>query len=246
MAPPDALVIAGAVLAGFVQGVSGFAFALVAAVFWSHGLVPAVSAPLVVICSLAGQLQSIRGTLPHLDLRLAWPMAAGGLAGLPLGIVLLPLVNADTLRLGVGILLCLYSPAMLRLRHLPEVKTGGRWADAAAGAIGGILGGLAGVSGPAPLIWCNLRRWPPHTRRAVFQSFLVVVQAVGLAGYAAAGLLTTQVLGLALWLLPLAMMASFAGGQVYRRLDQAVFARIILMLLGVTGAALVAASLSRA
>ena len=41
-----------------------------------------------------------------------------------------------------------------------------------------------------------------------------------------------------------AMPASFAGGQAYRRLDPAVLARMIPVLLGVAGAALVAASLS--
>lgn len=226
-------------LAGFVQGVSGFGFALVAAVFWSHSLPPSVEAPLVVTCSLAGQAQAIRGVLPHLRWSLAWPMAAGGLLGLPIGIALLPLVDAATLRLGIGVLLCLYCPTMLALRRLPEVEFGGRWADAAVGAVGGVLGGLAGVSGPAPTIWCSLRRWPPHTQRAVFQSFLVVVQTAGLVGYAIAGLVTMEVGRLALWLLPASLATSYAGTLVYARLDAKVFRRVILGLLGVTGLALV-------
>lgn len=219
---------------------SGFAFALVAAVFWSGALPPSVATPLVVVGSLAGQVQSIRGVWRHLDMRLAWPMAAGGLLGLPLGIGLLPLVDAATLRLSLGLLLCAYCPTMLLLRTLPRVAWGGHWADAAVGAVGGVLGGLAGLSGPAPTIWCTLRGWPPHTQRAVFQSFLMVVQAAGLVGYAMAGLMTAEVGRMTLWLLPPVLAASFTGSMVYARMNALVFRRIVLGLLLLTGIVLVA------
>lgn len=235
---------AGAALAGLVQGVAGFGFGLVAAVFWTHGLPPVVEAPLVVACSLAGQLQAFRGVLPQLDRRqawrLAWPMAAGGVAGLPLGIALLPLVDAPGLRLGIGVLLCVYCPAMLALRRLPELDVQGRWADAAAGAVGGVLGGLAALPGPVPTVWCSVRRWSPANRRIVLQLFLVIVQAAGLAGYAAAGLVTAEVLGLAAWLLPVVLVASVAGVRLYGRLDASTFRRVVLGLLGLTGLVLVA------
>ena len=237
---PPAVVLAGAVAAGFVQGVSGFGFALVAAVFWTGALPPAVATPLVVIGSLTGQAQAIRGVLPHLDPRLAWPMAAGGLLGLPLGIALLPWVDAPTLRLAVGGLLCAYCPVMLAMRSLPAIAWGGRWADATVGAVGGVLGGLAGLSGPAPTVWCGLRGWPLPTQRAVFQCFLLVVQAAGLLGYLLAGLLTAEVGRLALWLTPIVVAASFAGSVVYARLNGAVFRRFVLALLLLTGIVLVA------
>lgn len=237
---PPVVVLLGAVVAGFVQGVSGFALGLVATLFWSGVLAPQVETPLVVVCSLAGQVQSIRGVLPHLDPRLAWPMAGGGLLGLPLGIGLLPLVDAPTLRVGVGTLLCAYCPVMLALRTLPKIGWGGQWADAAVGAVGGVLGGVAGLSGPAPALWCNLRGWPRDTQRAVLQGFLVVVQAAGLLGYVVAGLVTAEVACLAAWLLPLVLVASVAGSALYTRLNADVFRRVVLGLLLLNGVVLVA------
>lgn len=236
--PPE-IVLVGAALAGFVQGVSGFALALVATAFWSGALPPQVGTPLVVLCSLAGQLQSIRSVLPHLDRRLAWPMVLGGLIGLPLGIALLPNVNGGTLRLAVGIMLCIYCPAMLLMAQVPAMRWGGRTADAAVGAIGGLMGGLAGLSGPAPTLWCNLRGWPRDTQRATYQAFLVVIQGAGLLGYIMTGLVTTEVVRLAAWVLPLILAASYAGSRLYARLNPQVFRRIVLGLLLLNGVALV-------
>lgn len=50
------VVVAGAMCAGFVQGVSGFAFGMVAMSFWAWVLEPQVAAALAVCCSLAGQI----------------------------------------------------------------------------------------------------------------------------------------------------------------------------------------------
>ncbi len=49
---------AGALVAGFVSGLAGFGTGLVALGFWLHAVEPILAAPLVVICSVAGQLQA--------------------------------------------------------------------------------------------------------------------------------------------------------------------------------------------
>lgn len=50
------LIALGAALVGFAQGVSGFAFALVALSVWAWGVEPRLAAVLAVFGSLAGQL----------------------------------------------------------------------------------------------------------------------------------------------------------------------------------------------
>src|SRR5213595_1728714 len=48
---------------------------------------------------------------------------------------------------------------------------GGKPADAAVGFAGGILGGLAGLSGPLPTLWASVRGWTRDQRRGMFQIF---------------------------------------------------------------------------
>lgn len=236
---PDPLILVGAVAAGFIQGVSGFALALVATVFWSGLLAPTTFAPLVTITSLAGQAVTIRSVLPSLDLRRAAPMVLGGLGGIPVGIALLPRIDGPSFRLAVGVLLCLYCPAMLLLRRLPRITRGGRLADAAAGFVGGVMGGIAGLAGPAPILWCALRGWDRDTQRAMFQTFLIASQGVTVLAYAGLGLVTPEVIHMALWVLPCALVPSLLGTLLYRRLGGETFRRLVLGVLAVTGVALI-------
>src|SRR3984957_20460535 len=98
---PDAwpmlgMVVAGAALAGFVQGVSGFAFSMVAMGVWAWALPPQVAAPLAVVGALLGQVVSFASVRGGYDFRRIAPMIVGGALGVPLGVFLLH--NADPLR----------------------------------------------------------------------------------------------------------------------------------------------------
>src|SRR3954466_11894021 len=127
-----ALIVTGALVAGFVQGLSGFAVGLVASAFWADVLPPQVIAPLITLSSLSGQALTMRSVFAALDVRLAAPMIAGGVLGVPVGVVLLPHVDTVLFKFGVGLVLTIYCPSMLLLRDLQPVRFGGRWADAAA------------------------------------------------------------------------------------------------------------------
>lgn len=240
---PDALILVGAGAAGFVQGVAGFAMALVASVFWAGLVPPTMFGPLVALTSTATQAMTLRSVLAGLDLRLAAPMVAGGLCGIPLGVALIPHIDAAGFRLGVGVLLCIYCPAMLLVRQMPHVTWGGRWADAAAGFVGGIMGGLAGLAGPAPILWCALQGWERDRQRAMVQTFIIATQAGSVLAYAAAGLITWEVLRIEAWVLPCAMVPSLLGVRLYSRLGGETFRRLVLAVLAVSGVALVAESL---
>ena len=54
-----AIVVAGALIAGFVNGLSGTGYALAALGFWLHAMSPATAAPLVAICAVGGHIQSL-------------------------------------------------------------------------------------------------------------------------------------------------------------------------------------------
>ena len=50
------LLLTGAMVAGFVQGLSGFAFSMVAMSFWAWALDPKLAAVLAVFGALTGQI----------------------------------------------------------------------------------------------------------------------------------------------------------------------------------------------
>jgi len=69
------VILLGAAAAGFVQGVSGFAFSLVSLSFWAWVLEPRLAAPMAVFGSLAGQLTTLPWVWRGFDLGRLLPMA---------------------------------------------------------------------------------------------------------------------------------------------------------------------------
>src|SRR5690606_41158241 len=79
------LLAGGAFVAGFVHGLAGFGFGLVAMAFWSWTLPPSMAEPAVVFGSLIGQLLAVRSLRHGFSWRRLLPFLLGGLAGIPLG-----------------------------------------------------------------------------------------------------------------------------------------------------------------
>ena len=99
------LVFAGALAGGFVNGLTGFGTGMSALPIWVNALPPVLASPLTVICSVVGQLQTLPAIWHAVDLRRLAPFVLAGLAGVPLGVMLLPQVQPVAFRLAVGILL---------------------------------------------------------------------------------------------------------------------------------------------
>jgi uncharacterized protein len=239
------IVALGAAVGGFAQGLSGFAFGLLALSIWVWVLDPNLIAPLIVFGSLAGQFATAgilrRAWKPSLFL----PFVLGGLFGVPVGVALLHCINPPAFKAGVGVLLVLWCLAMLFLRNLPQVAWGGRVADGCIGWIGGVMGGLGGLTGPAPILWARLRGWDRHTQRAVFQVFNLCMQCLTMIAYASSGAVTTELVLLLTVTFPAMLIASRVGNRLYYRVSDRAFSRIILAFLAASGAILVISSVAR-
>jgi uncharacterized protein len=239
-----ALVVAGAAAAGFVNGLSGTGYALVALGFWLHAMPPTTAAPLVAFCSVCGHLQSLPKIWKGVIWSRVWPFLAGGLIGVPLGTALLSHVQVKPLKLGVGLLLIFYCSWMAFVRRPPVIMAGGRLADATAGFGGGLLGGMASISGPIPVIWTQLRGWNMLAQRGVNQPFNMSILAFSIVTAAIAGFLDRTFFVWAAMTLPITLASAHVGLRLYTRINETQFRRLILGLLGLSGLTLIATSLS--
>jgi uncharacterized protein len=232
------LILAGAFAGGFVNGLTGFGTGMTALVLWLHALPVTVAATLVLVCSVAAQLQSLPSIWHALDIKRLAPFLIGGLAGIPLGTWLLVQVSVATVKFWVGLVITVYCSVMLLGSYRPTIGRGGRFADGIVGLIGGVLGGLAGLSGPTTTIWASLRGWGKDARRAVFQGFNLTVLTASLIAHAVAGLMTAEVGRASLFALPGTFAGAFIGQRIYRRLDDRSFDRLVLAILLIAGVTL--------
>ncbi|GAD24523.1 sulfite exporter TauE/SafE family protein [Acidovorax sp. MR-S7] len=243
------LVVAlGAAVAGFVQGLSGFAFGMVAMSFWAWALEPRLAAALTVFGALVGQTLAAAAMRRGWDWRRLLPFIAGGLAGIPLGVLLLPHLDMLWFKAILGTLLVLFCPAMLLSKHLPRIAAGerlGRLGDGAAGLVGGVMGGIGGFTGVVPTLWCTLRGYEKDTQRAVIQNFNLAMLAVTMGTYLATGVVTREMLPLFAVVAPAMLVPTLLGARLYIGISEARFRQIVLGLLTASGVAMLASALPR-
>jgi uncharacterized membrane protein YfcA len=239
-----AFVVAGALTAGFVNGLSGTGYSLVALGFWLHAMSPITSVPLAALCSLGGHVQSLPRIWRGVIWSRLWPFLATGVIGVPVGTTLLRHIQVQPLKLGVGLLLVFYCSWMAFVRRPPIVTGGGRLADAAIGIVGGVMGGMASLSGPAPTIWSQLRGWDMHEQRGVNQPFNMSILILALVSSAVAGFLDRTFLIWAVLAFPSTLIGARVGLLLYKRINDRQFRRIILSLLTASGITLIISALA--
>jgi uncharacterized membrane protein YfcA len=243
--PPGdiAFVVCGALLAGFVNGLSGTGYALISLGLWLHAMSPQTAAPLVAFCSVVGHLQSLPRIWHGVRWHRLWPFLLAGLIGVPIGTALLAHIQVQPLKLAVGVFLLLYAAWMTLVRRPPVVYGGGRWADATVGFIGGLLGGMASVCGPPPAIWAQLRGWDMHEQRGVNQPFNMSILTTALFTAAIAGYIDRTFLVWAAMAVPSTLLAARLGIALYGRINSLQFRWIVLAMLGLSGLSLIVSAI---
>lgn len=236
-------ILAGAVLAGFVQGASGFAFALIATAVWVWLLEPAQLVPLVLICSLASHLTSLRLLVRDKTAGISPALLAGGMIGVPIGMLLFTRIDVQGFKFAVGLILIFTCTAMLLAKRLPPLRSGSRLTEGVVGLASGVMGGLGGLSGPVPVIWSTLSGWDKHRQRATVQPLLMMIGVLTLAAHAATGGIGSETIGLAALSVPLAIASAWAGKKAFDRMPDAAFRQVLLGLLLLTGLGLIGPAL---
>ncbi len=238
-----ALLLLGALLGGFTNGLTGFGTALTAVPVWVQIMPPPMAGALGAAAGVTGQIQTLHHIWHAIEWRRVATFVIPGLVGVPVGTWLLPMIDVRQFKLGVGAILVVYCGFQLlsaRLARTGISTRGGLLADMAVGFGGGIMSGLAGLSGPLPIIWATFKPWSRDEKRALFQTFNFTILFATVLSSAIAGLLPR-----AFWIsLLLCVPATFIGVRLgtfaYRRLDDRRFDRVVISLLFAVGVSLIA------
>lgn len=226
-----AVPLAGVAAAGFLRGLSGFGFALVAVPLLTFALPAREAVPLAAALQCLSCLPVLGPDRRHAD----WPrvalLALSALAGLVPGLLLLRRVDNQVLRLVIGVsmstcVVALASGRDLRLRQGPALVGG-------SGALAGLLQGLAGMAGPPVILLLMSSQGPARRTRATLVAFFLCVSGAGFLGAALVGLVTVRTLELVLACAPAMVLGLHAGRRAFGRLSERGYRRAALALLGV-------------
>jgi uncharacterized protein len=233
-----ALFLAATFAAALVAGLAGFAFGLVAAAVWLHILTPLQTATLIIAFGLIVQGYSVWMLRAALSWQRLWPFLLGAALGVPIGVGILEWANPSHLRRAIGAVLALYGIYGLARPTLQPIKAGGAPADAGVGFLNGVLGAMTGFAGILVTIWCGLRGWPKDVQRATFQPVGVAIFAMSAVWLGGSGSVSADTAKLFLIGLPVLLAGTWTGLRLYGRLDEAQFRKVVLVLLLISGVAL--------
>jgi uncharacterized membrane protein YfcA len=223
--------VAAALVAGLARGFSGFGAALIFIPLSASVIGLRQAAPLMLLLELLAIVSLVRGAWHVAPRPETVPLVVGLVLGTPLGIWVLATADALALRWGVaGVILALLGLVMsgwrLRGGHGPAVPV-------AAGMVGGVLAGIATISGPPAMAYLLGRGLPARQVRAIFNLYLSAGDVLALAGCLFAGLVGPALLG------PLAVTAPFyaagiwAGSRMFGLASELTFRRICYGLIAV-------------
>ncbi|MEX0287409.1 MAG: TSUP family transporter, partial [Paracoccaceae bacterium] len=139
------------------------------------------------------------------------------------------------LKLMIAGFLILYGLFFLLRRRLPKFERPTPVADMGVGFASGVLGGLAGLSGALPAMWCALRPWPRHETRAVLQPFNFVILLISCVILATRGAYTWDALPQIAAAIIAAGIAAQIGIAVFKRLDDTTFRWLLIGLMLASG-----------
>jgi len=230
--------VIGASTAGFVNGLAGTGTALFALGFFLIVLPPSTAVAIVCVLAIVPGVQGLwvvrSDIIAHKSKLMLFLLP--GLAGVPVGVMLLDHIDSQTLRIGVGLLLVIYGGYFSFRAALPAIHQATPKRDVAIGLVGGLLGGLASLSGAIPAMWLSMRPWSKGTIRAVLQSFNMVILTATALMLLFKGAYDATAIKALLVTIPITLVASQVGIFVFKRLSDTHFRRLLIGLSLLMGA----------
>ncbi len=216
--------LASALVAGLARGFSGFGGALIFIPLASSVVEPRLAVAILFIIDLVMTLPMIPGAVRQADKREAGIMLIGALAGVPLGTLIL--ARADPLAVRWAIIILVISLLALlvsgwRYHGKPTAPL-----TIGVGAVAGVFGGAAQVSGPPVVAYWLGGALPAATVRANLVFYFAMSSLITGVNYVFAGFFDVPAFALSLVAGPVFGLGVLAGSRLFGKTDDQVFRRI--------------------
>lgn len=227
-----------AAFSAFTQIITGFGFALVGLPLLALVTDPVTAVVSMTVLSTALTLGASIQQRRDIEWRPAGSVTATALLGMPVGLLALRLVDARWLSVLIGIVLLAFTFALVR-----GIRLQGRAVTPTAGFVSGALLTSTGMNGPPLVVAFQNKEMSPPQFRATLQAVLTIQGFFGLAGFAAVGLFGPPVWSVVAYGAPAMLLGWWVGHLVSRRMDAALFRRLVLVTLAASAATSIATGL---
>lgn len=218
-----ALIIAISFIASLFRSTFGFGESLIAVPLFLLFLPAEVAVPLSVLISIVIALIVVLQDHHKIHWHSAKWLIIYAALGVPLGLLILVYGNENLVKIGLGLLIMVYSFYSLYGRVDFKLEKDSKPVLFICGFLSGVFGGAYGLNGPPLVVYGNLRRWTATHFRATLQAYFLPVGLLSVAGYFSKDLITRQVGNYFLLSLLAVIPAVFLGRYFNHKLNKASF-----------------------
>jgi uncharacterized protein len=220
-------------VASLLRGLTGFGFAMIATPLLAFVLPPLVAVSVVTLLQIPSGLPVVLKDWADTDFRAA---SATWLAGIPMllpGLYLLSRASPEPMRIVLGLIVVASSMFLslgVSIRRPPRTSE-----LVGAGALGGLLQGLAAMAGPPIVILLLASSWPASRCRATLSFVFLLLGSSSVIIGVSRGLMTSDDLLLSAYCLPGLLAGQWIGGYAFARLDHKKYRQVSLVTVAMTG-----------
>lgn len=232
----------------FVQTIAGFGSALVIMPLLTYYIGIQSAATVMALVGGAVIATVLYQNWGGLRWREALLLLSGSVIGIPLGTYALKVLPPSPVIALLGAMLLIYGVYSLMAGTSGAVaapaEMAGGWGVRRVvtawfvGLTAGCLGGAYATDGPPLVIYGSAKRWPKDAFRSILQACFLVDGILIIVCHGAGGLVTGDVFRYSLYGIPGMVGGLVAGSLLDRRINHAVFQRILLAAIIFLGAAL--------
>lgn len=225
-------------LAGFVQGMTGFGSALVAIPLLSLVIDIKSAVPLCILNSLVITTYLSLKMRRHLELQKIAPICIAAIPGIIVGSTILKRVSSALIQTILGALLIAYS--LHSLFNAPKPRKLHRIWSYIAGFLSGAIGAAFSAGGPPTIIYATLNDWKKDTIKATLSGFFLFNSYLIAAVHAVNGLTTLDIFTYFMISAPFVLLGTVLGTICYGKIPQELYLQIIFAFLTVMGIIMIA------
>lgn len=220
-------------LAGLIQGLTGFGSALVAIPLLCYLIDIKTAVPLCMLNSIIITTTMALQLKKDIDRKKILPLCIGAVPGIVVGSTVLKMVDSTTIRFFMGILLVVYAIYSLAAQPKPR-KLHSAWSWIA-GFSSGAIGAAFSAGGPPTIIYTTLKNWSKDEIKATLTGFFMVNSYLTVTVHGLTGVTTQQSFLLFLASAPFVLMGTLGGSRLYRFLPEKNYVPMIYGFLIVMG-----------
>ena len=220
-------------LAGFIQGVSGFGSALVAIPLLSLIIDIKAAVPLCILNSLVITTYLSLKMRRHLDPEKLLPLCLAAVPGIIVGSTILKQVSSTIIRVSLGIMLITYSLFSLFTKPQPR-KLHKAWSWIA-GFLSGAIGAAFSAGGPPTIIYTTMSDWNKDAIKATLSGFFLFNSYLIAAVHAINGLTTIEIFTYFMISAPFVLLGTVLGTICYGKIPRDRYLQIIFAFLAGMG-----------